>query len=247
MAKKSRKSRSAPRPEPAAGMAARLEPAGRSQPSAGSEPAESAASKRAGSLLALAAAAVAAVLLAIRVAAPQPWDYDEYYHLGMARELRHHFPLRAFPWTPFSVLAHRFADKEPLFHALLMPFAGLSIERATLAGVLLGQVGFVLACAFFLRRLRVPAAPWFLLALTGLGPMFILRLEMCRPHVWMITFSIFLLALLFGRARLVVLAVASALFGLVHAGGWIGILYAAVWAAVSWRMGGGDDEAPRRP
>jgi hypothetical protein len=196
-------------------------------------------SRRAANLyLALAAVAVLALYLAIRLAAREPWDYDEYYHVGVAREMRHHFPLRAFPWTPFSILADAFADKEPLFHALLLPFAGWGLERATLAGVLLGQIGVIAAFAYALRRLRVPGAAGYLLALSGLGSMFALRLEMCRPHVWMITFSVLILALLLGRARLLTLAIVAAVFGLVHVGGWIAIFYAAAWTVVGWRMAG---------
>src|SRR5687768_12388184 len=77
-----------------------------------------------------AAAAVIALWAGLRLVAPQPWSYDEYYHLAVARELRSEPLLRSFPWTPHSVLAEHWADKEPLFHFAITPFAGLPLERA---------------------------------------------------------------------------------------------------------------------
>ena len=180
--------------------------------------------------LGVAALAVLTFYVSMRVTAPQPWSYDEYYHLGLAREMGSTFRIESFHWTPFSVFFDHFADKEPLFHLLLMPFAGLSLERAGLAGTVLGQVFVVAVFAWILWRLRVPRAPFFLLALTALGPMFALRTEMCRPHIWLIGFSLLVLGLLATEASWKVLAPVCALFGLAHTGGWIAIPFAAVWA-----------------
>jgi hypothetical protein len=185
-------------------------------------------------LLGVAAAVVVAFFVSLRVAASQPWSYDEYYHLGLARVMRSDFRIESFRWTPFSVFFDHFADKEPLFHLLLMPFAGLSLERAGLAGTVLGQIFVVGVFAWILWRLRVPYAPLFLLALTALGPMFVLRAEMCRPHIWLIGFSLLVLGLLATNASWKVLAPVCALFGLVHTGGWIAIPFAAVWAVAGF-------------
>jgi hypothetical protein len=180
---------------------------------------------------ALAAAAVAVLLffLAARSSAPQPWSYDEYYHIGLARLMRTDFRITSFHWTPFSLFFDHFADKEPLFHILLMPFAGLSIERAGLCGVVLGQIFLLSSFAFVLWKLAVPRAPWFIFALAGLGPMFALRVDMCRPHVWLIGFSLLVIGLLAAEVPWKVLAPVCALFGLAHTGGWIAIVFAALW------------------
>jgi hypothetical protein len=180
--------------------------------------------------LAIAALAVLAFYVSLRVRAAQPWSYDEYYHLGIAREMRSDFRIESFRWTPFSLFFDHFADKEPLFHVLLMPFAGLSLERAGLFGTVLGQIFVVAVFAWILWRLRVPRAPLFLLGLTALGPMFALRAEMCRPHIWLIGFSLLVLGLLATNASWKVLLPVCALFGLVHTGGWIAIPFAAVWS-----------------
>jgi hypothetical protein len=147
-------------------------------------------------LLIAAALAVVAFYASARAGAPAPWSYDEYYHLGVARELASHFPLRTFPWTPFSILSEHFADKEPLFHFLLLPFARLPLERAGLAGVLVCQLFFVAAFSWVVWRLRVPHAYAFVLGLTLLGSMFAMRVDMCRPHLLLMAFSVLVVGLL---------------------------------------------------
>jgi hypothetical protein len=147
-------------------------------------------------LLLLAGLAVIGFYASARLAGPAPWSYDEYYHLGVARELTAHFPLRTFPWTPFSILSEHFADKEPLFHLLLLPFARLPLETAGLAGVLAGQLFLVAAFSWVLWRLRVPHAYAFVLALTLLGSMFAMRVDMCRPHLLLMAFSMLVVGLL---------------------------------------------------
>jgi len=182
--------------------------------------------------LALAAAAALAFFFAARWTAQQPWSYDEYYHLGLARLMRTSFRVTSFHWTPFSLAYDHFADKEPLFHLLLMPFAGLSLERAGLAGALLGQLFLIGVFAGILWKLKAPGAPWLLLALAGLGPMFALRVDMCRPHVWLIGFSLLALGLLAAlppETSWKALLPVAALAGLAHAGGWITVGFAALW------------------
>jgi hypothetical protein len=179
--------------------------------------------------LLLASAATVLVFFALRLLARQPWSYDEYYHLGLAREMLSGIRIESFRWTPFSILFDHFADKEPLFHLLLMPVAGLPLETAGLIGVLLGQVFLVGSFAWALWSLRVPRPWWFVLALTAQGTLFVERLEMCRPHVWLIGFSALVVALLVER-RWKALFVVCALFGLAHTGGWISIPLAVLWS-----------------
>jgi hypothetical protein len=189
-----------------------------------------------GRVLALLAAGGAAALffLLLRLAARAPWSYDEYYHLALARLLRADPRLTSFPWTPFSVLAERFADKEPLFHLLLAPASGLPVEDATLAGAVAGQLALIAGFAWSVWRLRLPHGPWLLVGLTALGPMFALRVEMCRPHTWLTAATLVFLTLLLAGSSWQPLAAAAALAGLAHTGGWIMTAYAAVWLAAGW-------------
>jgi len=179
--------------------------------------------------LLLAAVAVLALCAWLRFEAPAPWSYDEYYHLGLARELRTDPRMHSFWWTPFSTLFDRFVDSTPVYHLLLVPLARLPLERASGLGVLLGQLFVVAAFAWALASLRVRRAWWFLLALPATGTLFLQRLEMLRPHVWLIGFTVLVVALLVQRRR-IALAVTCALFGLTHTGGWIAVAIAGLWA-----------------
>jgi hypothetical protein len=180
--------------------------------------------------IALAAVAVLSFYGLLRGLARAPWSYDEYYHLGLARLMRSHLRIATFPWAPHSVLADPFADKEPLFHWLLLPFAGLPLETAALLGTLLGQLFLVGSFAFLLWRLAVPRAAWLLLAFCGLGTMFALRMEMCRPHLWLIGFSLLFVGLLALHASWRILLPVAALAGLAHTGGFVTVGFAALWA-----------------
>jgi hypothetical protein len=175
-----------------------------------------------------AAAAVLGYFILLRLLAPNPWDYDEYFHVGLARELHNGMPA-SFHWTPFSLAYERFADKELLFHVLLMPFTGLSIERAALAGAVPGQLLVVGAFAWVLWCLRVAYAPVYLLALTAMGTTFVSRMAMCRPHHGEIGFSILFLGLLLLEAPPLALAAVAAVFGLFHASGWLPVAFAMLW------------------
>ncbi|HEX3554054.1 MAG TPA: hypothetical protein VIA62_12580 [Thermoanaerobaculia bacterium] len=179
--------------------------------------------------LILASVAVAGMLFALRARAPLPWSYDEYYHLGLAREMRSGLRIESFRWTPFSILFDRFVDSTPLFHILLMPFATLPLSTAGMIGVLLGQVFLVGSFAWALWSLRVPRPWWLVLALPALGTLFVQRLEMLRPQVWLIGFTMLVVALLAER-RWKALFVVCALFGLTHTGGWIAIPFAVLWS-----------------
>jgi hypothetical protein len=180
--------------------------------------------------LGLASAAVVLLFFALRFAHPQPWSYDEYYHLGLAREmLTSGLRIASFRWTPFSITYDHFADGGPLFHLLLLPFARLPLETAGLLGVLLGQVFFVCSFAAALWIVRAPRPWWFVLGLAGLGTLFAQRMEMCRPHVWLIGFTVLIAALLVAR-RWKALFVVATLFSLTHAGAWIAIPLALLWS-----------------
>ena len=179
--------------------------------------------------LTLAAAAVLLLFVWLRWSAPAARSYDEYFHLGLAREMRSGLRIETFPWTPFSTAYDRFVDKEPLFHLALMPFAGLRLETAALIGNLLGQLVVVGSFAWAFWTLRVPHAGWLLLALPALGSLSLSRLLTCRPHLLLIGGAVLVIALLAAR-RWKSLFVVSALMGLGHVAGWIAVPMAALWA-----------------
>ena len=159
---------------------------------------------------------------------------DVYYHLAVAREMLASGPLQSFPWTPYSLFAEHFADKEFLFHVLLMPLAGLDVVSAGQLGALLAQVAVVAVFAAILWQWRAPLAPALLLGLCAIGPPLAVRLSMCRPHTWTLAFSLLVLALLAARRpRLGALFVCACLHGLFHSGGWLSVAFAGLFAATA--------------
>jgi hypothetical protein len=179
--------------------------------------------------LLLAFAAVIVLCVWLRWEAPFPWSYDEYYHLGLAREMRSHLRIESFRWASFSTLSDQFVDSTPLFHLLLMPIATLPLPVAGALGALLGQLFAVGAFAWALWSLQVPRPWWFVLALPAVGTMLLQRLEMCRPHVWLIGFSVLVVAVLVER-RWKMLLLVCGLFALTHTAGWIAVPIAILWS-----------------
>ena len=116
-----------------------------------------------------------------------PFDADTAYHVAVARLVAEHGVLHQFPWTPFSYLAERYADKELFFHLLLVPISHLSYPLAAkLAGTLLG---FLLLWTFFrilsAERIEHPGL-WTLAMLVSSGG-FLMRLALVRPHLLSLT------------------------------------------------------------
>lgn len=178
---------------------------------------------------------VLAAFVLLRLRAPYVWDPDEYYHVGLARLLRGGMP-KALTWTPFALSYQHFSDPVPLYHLLLLPFAGLPLRWAMLAGAALGQLLVVGCFGWALWAHRVRQAPVYLLALPAMGTQFVERMAMCRPHHAEIAFSVLYVALLLLDAPLVALAVTTALFGAFHASGWMPIAFAGLWLLAPLRI-----------
>jgi hypothetical protein len=148
---------------------------------------------------------------AIQAEKPGLIDIDAYYHVAAARILAEQGALTEFPWTTESVWRERYADKEFLFHALLVPFLGAEGRPGPKALTVL--LGALILSLFALRlcRLDVPW-PWLWPALVlCAGPWFLLRLSITRPHLLSILLCLGIAGCLTGRRRAVLLLL-SALF-----------------------------------
>ena len=116
-----------------------------------------------------------------------PFDADTAYHVAVARLIAEHGVLDQFPWTPFSYLADRYADKELFFHFLLVPVSRLSYPLAAqLVGTLLGTL--LLAVFYWVLREEDVECPglWTLAMLVSSGA-FLMRFALVRPHLLSIT------------------------------------------------------------
>lgn len=111
------------------------------------------------------------------------WDLDSYYHLAVARHYLENGVAAAVPWLRFSLLSSG-ADKEWLFHLLLMPFAALpdpaiggrialAAINATIATVIAAIAGRALGYA----ALVVPLWLWIA------APPFFARMMRLRPEL----------------------------------------------------------------
>jgi hypothetical protein len=111
-------------------------------------------------------------------------ERDGYFHARYAQMLPHRGLSRSFPWTQASPWKDRFADKEFLFHVLLVPFSiGENPIRGALFFGLLQTLG-VFAAFYLLLSLNGARAPaFFTFLLTCMGGPFLLRISFLRPHV----------------------------------------------------------------
>jgi hypothetical protein len=147
-------------------------------------------------------------------------DGDTDYHLAVARLIRERGILHAFPWTPFSLLAEHYADKELLFHLLMVPFAHVTpATAASITGTIVGAL--MLGALFFvLTRERVSyAAIWAVVPLLA-SSAFVYRFSLVRPHLLSIALALVVLWAA-SRERLRVLALASVVYP---------------WAYVAWQL-----------
>jgi hypothetical protein len=177
-------------------------------------------------------------------AMPYFFDGDTGYHLAVARLTAEHGILQAFPWTPFSWMADHYADKEPVFHWLLVPLAGLAPALAAgIAGTVFGT-GVLATLYVLLVKERVPDAGWWTVLSLAASSAFIYRLALVRPHLLSIALAL-VISWSAARKRWLVLAVACFLFPLCYTA-WhlpvvlIVIVEAARWIStrqIEWRAG----------
>lgn len=171
-------------------------------------------------ILAWAAAYVALAAIVQFGFARVPHDEDTAYHVAVGWLIKEHGLLRAFPWTPFSVLADQYADKELLFHLLFVPLAGIPwMTAAKVVGTLAGATAlFALYAVLRTEGVRW-AGLWATLPLVA-SDVFLFRFALVRPHLLSIALA-FVVLWAAARGRLAVLAVASAVFP---------------WAYVAWQL-----------
>lgn len=126
----------------------------------------------------------AVVILGVQYSIPTLWEADGYYHIRMAETIRKSGPIKQFHWARYSYFATNFADKDFLYHVLLIPFATFSSfftgAKAAAAGF-----AFLLFLAYFYvlkKRAGENLIPVFLV-LFLLSNHFLSALSRPRPMV----------------------------------------------------------------
>ncbi|HJQ97674.1 MAG TPA: hypothetical protein VJ826_05120, partial [Candidatus Polarisedimenticolaceae bacterium] len=155
--------------------------------------------------------AVAAVVFTLlQLARQELWDVDGYYHIRAAELLRSHGISRTFPWWQETFLRDRWADKDFLYHLLLIPFTFGDLVAGARAGAVVFATGMVATFHEVLRRLSVRRPALWTLALLAFSPMLLGRLAFPRGFVLAITLALAGTAAIFlGRYR-VAAAIAAA-------------------------------------
>ncbi len=148
-------------------------------------------------------------------ATPKLVGADGYFHTRMATVMAEEGLGQGFRWTQASVWKDRFADKEFLFHVLLMPFVALDdvIAPKVLTVLLMALLASLLAAMAWRH-----AWPWPWLwpsMLAGAGVLFHLRVSMTRPHLLSILLVVMAAQALLRKHRPLLLGLAI-LFPLVY-------------------------------
>ncbi|MEZ0229734.1 MAG: hypothetical protein ACAI25_13995 [Planctomycetota bacterium] len=159
--------------------------------------------------LTLATLLLGIVLLAfVQLSTKQLVDNDSLYHVGAANELAVNgdniLTKGKFPWMQGTFLRDHYADKELLFHALLMPFCS-SIRtmdaNAKYVTIVLGGLVLV-AFVSVIRAAGIKHGWLWLLLLMGAGENFTYRLIQTRPHLLSIAIVLFGLRFILQRRSL---------------------------------------------
>lgn len=152
--------------------------------------------------LALVVLLAGATLAWLHSATPSLYGYDGWFHIRYAEVLRSEGVSRSFPWWDETFLRDHYADKDFLYHVLLIPFTfGDLTTGARLAAILFGAaaIGVFHLSA---RALRVPWPAAWACALLACSTAFLYRLGFTRPSIMAVSLAIGgAAAILSGRAR----------------------------------------------
>jgi hypothetical protein len=199
------------------------------------------------SMLATMAGVGAAAFLAlafVQSSVPAFYGYDGPYHLGYSDWIRHHGVSREFPWWQETFLAHHWADKDFLYHLLLIPFTlGDLAGGGKAASLVFGSLLYIgIAGALFLLRVRAPML-WGAVCLAG-SVTLLYRAGLVRSHVVAIPIAALGTAAILTR-RPVASALAAAAYAWTHIA-WhllpaVAVLHLIAQAALGerprWRVG----------
>ena len=152
--------------------------------------------------LALVVAAAGTLLLLLQRATEGLYGYDGYFHIQYARLIRLEGISRSFPWWQETFLRDHWADKDFLYHLLLIPFTfGDLVAGGKAAAVVFGaaSIGIIFLT---LHRLRVPWPSLWTLGLVASSTAFLYRLGFTRPLVLAVALAVAGTgAILLGRTR----------------------------------------------
>ncbi len=167
------------------------------------------------------------VIILAQFSIPTIFGADGYLHIRMANFLRQYGPHYNFHWARYSVFAQHFADKDFLYHVLLVPFTFLSdiFWGAKLSACLFTAM-FYLGFWLVLRRYcsQKKLIPFFLLAFFCSAP-FLVAITQARNMVIVLALTLFYIDALVRKKPRVLFALA-AVYALTHVSSPYLLLYA---------------------
>ncbi|MBI2915813.1 MAG: hypothetical protein HYY07_03040 [Elusimicrobia bacterium] len=122
---------------------------------------------------------------------PTLWEADGYYHIRMAEFIKDNGVQKQLPQAKFSFFATRFADKDFLYHVLLIPFTFFpSLFFGAKVAAAFFTVALFLAYFYVLRRYASPKLIPIFLALFLCSDHFLSALSRPRPMILAIALMI---------------------------------------------------------
>jgi len=134
-----------------------------------------------------------AVICAAQFSIPTLFSADGYLHIRMAQVLRDQGPHYQFHWAKFSTFADHFADKDFLYHVLLIPFTFFSniFLGAKISAALFASLLFVVFWLIIRRYCQVRWCRVLLLALFFCSGPYLQMLSQPRNMILVITLLLF--------------------------------------------------------
>ncbi|MCM8780797.1 MAG: hypothetical protein NC908_02600 [Candidatus Omnitrophica bacterium] len=158
-----------------------------------------------------------AIIFSVQFALPTLFSADGYLHIRMAKFLRQYGPYYNFRWARFSIFATNFADKDFLYHVLLVPFSFSPniFWAAKLSAAICASALYMLFWIVLKRYCKIKAIiPLFLLAFLGSAP-FLQALSQPRNMVLIIGLTLVFVHSLIQKRAYYLFAI-SVLYGLSH-------------------------------
>lgn len=167
------------------------------------------------------------ILSSLQFLNPYLYEVDGYYHIKVPNLIHESGVHYKFPWAKFSTFNKCYADKEFLFHLLLVPFTFFSKNIHTQARMGVIFFASILLVTFILAQKRFTLKPLLILSLISL-PTSILclsYLNYLRPKTLTISLLILLLYCLIEKKWICVF-ILSILYPLTHISFPMGIVLA---------------------
>ena len=155
-------------------------------------------------------------------------DADGYLHIRMAEIIRQTGPIHDFHWAKFSIFDKNFADKDFLFHLILIPFsfgANLLID-AKWAIVFLAMIFFIVFL-IITKKYLLPSLTIAVFLCLFLSDKFVGALNNCRPMILVITLTLLGIHFLI-KKQLWGVFIITAIYSLTHVSGPYMLFYALI-------------------